>query len=193
MGMIVVNQRGGDRARMRDYALMTHEMMVPIGTARAEPLALTDFNVLTFDGKAFPATDPLVAEISDTVRIRIGHLGPMDHHQICLHGNAFEVGATDRGTVPPSARVAVTSVLVRAGTVRVIEFPLRAARDWPLQWRMAQHAMNQMGDAVDMGGMFTVGKVRDRLATEDRTYPTRSRARSAKRAHLIFFGDGINP
>ena len=149
MGMIVVNQRGGDRARMRDYALMTHEMMVPIGTARAEPLALTDFNVLTFDGKAFPATDPLVAEISDPVRIRIGHLGPMDHHPICLHGHAFEVGATDRGTVPPSARVAVTSVLVRAGTVRVIEFRLRDPRDWPLQWSMAQHASDLFGDGIN--------------------------------------------
>ncbi len=122
MGMIVVNQRGGDRARMRDYALMTHEMMVPIGAARAEPLALTDFSVLTFDGKAFSATDPLVAEISDTVRIRIGHLGPIDHHLIRRHGHAFEVGATDRGTVRPSARVAGTTVLVRTGTVRVIDF-----------------------------------------------------------------------
>ena len=127
MGMIVVHAHGGDRARVRDYALMTHEMMVPIGAARAQPLAMNAFNVLTFDGKAFPATDPLVAEIGDMVRIRIGNLGPMDHHPIHLHGHAFEVVATDGGVVRPSARVPETTVLVPTGTVRVIEFRARAA------------------------------------------------------------------
>ena len=114
MGMIVVHPRSGEAARVRDYALMTHEMLVPIGAHRADPLAMNDFNVLTFNGKSFPATEALVAEVGDRVRIRFGNLGPMDHHPIHLHGHAFEVVATDGGTVPPSARVPETTVL-RAG------------------------------------------------------------------------------
>ena len=89
MGMIVVHPRGGERARVRDYALMAHEMYVPIGARRADPLAMIDFNVLTFNGKSFPATESLTAEIGDRVRIRIGNLGPMDHHPIHLHGHDF--------------------------------------------------------------------------------------------------------
>jgi FtsP/CotA-like multicopper oxidase with cupredoxin domain len=148
MGMIVVHPRSGESARVRDYSLMTHEMMVPIGARRADPLAMNDFNVLTFNGKAFPATDALVAQTGDRVRIRIGNLGPMDHHPIHLHGHAFEVVATDGGTVPASARVPETTVIVPVGTVRVVEFTARAAGDWPLHCHMTHHAMNQMGHAA---------------------------------------------
>ncbi|MEP6863984.1 MAG: copper oxidase [Deltaproteobacteria bacterium] len=148
MGMIVVHPRSGESARVRDYSLMTHEMMVPIGARRADPLAMNDFNVLTFNGKAFPATDALVAQVGDRVRIRIGNLGPMDHHPIHLHGHAFEVVATDGGAVPASARVPETTVIVPVGTVRVVEFTARAAGDWPLHCHMTHHAMNQMGHAA---------------------------------------------
>lgn len=253
MGMIVVHPHGGDRARARDYALMTHEMMVPIGAARAQPLAMNDFNVLTFNGKAFPATDPLVAEIGDTVRIRIGNLGPMDHHPIHLHGHAFEVVATDGGVVPPSARVPETTVLVPTGTVRVIESRARTAGDWPLHCHMTRHAMNQMGHAaanlvgadpqgidakmsrvvpgymmmggrgmhemsvmrmpqpanaismvggkgphgvIDMGGMFTVVKVRDRLvADQDPGWyvPDAKQGTASEASASDLLGDGITP
>src|SRR4029077_11497998 len=77
-GMIVVHAR--DEAPARDYALMAHEWKIPIGARRADPLAMNDFNVLTVNGKSFPATEPLVAETGDTVRIRLGNLGPMEHH-----------------------------------------------------------------------------------------------------------------
>jgi FtsP/CotA-like multicopper oxidase with cupredoxin domain len=221
MGMIVVHPRSGEARRVRDYALMTHEMTVPIGARRPDPLAMSDFNVLTFNGKSFPATEPLVAETGDLVRIRLANLGPMDHHPIHLHGNAFEVVATDGGAVPHSARVPETTVLVPTGTVRVIEFTARAPGDWALHCHMTHHAMNQMGHAaanlvgaeisgiddklarvvpgymtmgasgmsemggmaqpvnsiammgangphgtIDMGGMFTILKIRDSLAND---------------------------
>jgi manganese oxidase len=179
---------------------------------------MSEFNVLTFNSKAFPATAPLAVEIGDLVRIRLGNLGPMDHHPIHLHGHAFEVTYTDGGPVPPSARWPETAVLVPVGTTRVVEFIADAPGDWPLHCHMTHHVMNQMGhDApnlvganargldekvrrvvpgymtmgangmgdmhamelpknsvsmlgakgpfglIDMGGMFTIVKVRDRL------------------------------
>jgi FtsP/CotA-like multicopper oxidase with cupredoxin domain len=250
MGMIVVHPRSGEAARMRDYALMTHEMFVPIGAHRADPLAMNDFNVLTFNGKSFPATEALVAEVGDRVRIRFGNLGPMDHHPIHFHGHAFEVVATDGGTVPPSARVPETTVLVPVGTVRVIEFIARAAGDWALHCHMTHHAMNQMGHAaanlvgadpkgldaklsrvvpgymtmghagmnemsqmrmpqpanaismlggkgphgvIDMGGMFTIVKVRDRLqpGVDPGWYVAPATPSEASPSDLL--GDGITP
>jgi manganese oxidase len=250
MGMIVVHPRGGERARVRDYALMAHEMYVPIGARRADPLAMTDFNVLTFNGKSFPATESLTAEIGDRVRIRIGNLGPMDHHPIHLHGHAFEVTATDGGTVPPSARVPETTVLVPTGTVRVIEFVARAAGDWPLHCHMTHHAMNQMGHAaanlvgadpqgldaklsrvvpgymtmghagmnemstmrmpqpensismvggkgphgiIDMGGMFTLVKVREHLVPGQDPGWYVAPATSVEASPSDLLGDGITP
>src|SRR5512143_1581524 len=103
-GMIVVHPRERtETRRVRDYSLMLHEFKVPIGAARPDPLAMTDFNVLTFNSKAFPATEPLVAETGDLVRLRFGNLGPMDHHPIHLHGHSFELTETDGGQVPRSA------------------------------------------------------------------------------------------
>lgn len=223
MGMIVVHPRGARRPA-RDYALMSHEMKIPIGAARPDPLAMNDFNVLTFNGKAFPATEPLVAEVGDLVRIRLANLGPMDHHPIHLHGHTFEVVATDGGTIPRSARHPDTTVLVPVGTTRTIEFIAKAPGDWPFHCHMTHHVMNQMGhdvanvigadmrgvDAkmrrvvpgymtmgqggmaemstmkmaqpknsismvggqgphgvIDMGGMFTIVKVREKLGADD--------------------------
>jgi FtsP/CotA-like multicopper oxidase with cupredoxin domain len=158
MGMIVVHPKDPDPRRVRDYSLMTHEWKVPIGAARPEPLAMNDFNVLTFNSTCFPATEPLVAEVGDTVRIRIGNLGPMDHHPIHLHGHAFEVVATDGGPVPKSARHPETTVLVPTGTVRVIEFTADTPGDWPIHCHMTHHAMNQMGhDAANLIGVDTSG------------------------------------
>jgi manganese oxidase len=217
-GMIVVHPRGAARRRVRDYSLMTHEWKIEPGAARPDPMAMNDFNVLTFNSKAFPATEPLVAELGDLVRIRLGNLGPMDHHPIHIHGHAFSVAATDGGPVPKAARWPETATLVPVGTVRVVEFVADNPGDWPLHCHMTHHVMNQMGHeapnligadvrgldqkigrmvpgymtmgqngmggmdgmalpknaismrggagpfgTIDMGGMFTIVKVRDRL------------------------------
>ncbi len=247
MGMIVVHPRGGER-RARDYVLMSHEMKIPIGAARPDPLAMNDFNVLTFNGKAFPATEPLVAEKGDLVRIRLANLGPMDHHPIHLHGHTFTIVATDGGPVPPSARHPDTTVLVPVGTTRTIEFIADNPGDWPLHCHMTHHVMNQMGhetpnligtdmrgvDAklgrvvpgymtmgqagmaemstmqmpqpknsismvggkgphgiIDMGGMFTIVKVRDKLTGDPGWYnaPKGTVANEASSADLA--RDGI--
>jgi hypothetical protein len=156
MGMIVVHPRSPEPRRVRDYALMSHEWKIAIGTRRPDPLAMNDFNVLTFNGKAFPATAPLVAEVGELVRIRIANLGPMDHHPIHIHGHTFEVVGTDGGTVPPSARLPETTVLVPVGTTRTIELVAHAAGDWPLHCHMTHHAMNQLGhDAANLIGADT--------------------------------------
>jgi FtsP/CotA-like multicopper oxidase with cupredoxin domain len=158
MGMIVVHPRAAEPRRVRDYALMAHEWKIPIGARRAEPLAMNDFNVLTFNGKAFPATAPLIAELGDVVRIRFANLGPMDHHPLHLHGHTFELVGTDGGTIPPSARFPETTVLVPTGTTRTIELVARALGDWPLHCHMTHHAMNQMGhEAANLVGASTDG------------------------------------
>jgi FtsP/CotA-like multicopper oxidase with cupredoxin domain len=148
VGMIVVHPRRPPQRRVRDYSLMAHEWFVPIGSRRPDPLAMNEFNVLTFNSKSFPATEHLVAEQGDLVRIRLGNLGPMDHHPIHIHGHAFEVVETDGGPIPKSARVPETSTLVPVGAVRVIEFVAEHLGDWAFHCHMTHHAMNQMGHGV---------------------------------------------
>lgn len=94
-GMIVVHPRrpvtspGNAGRRIRDYALMLHEWKIPIGTDRPDPLAMNDFNVLTFNSKAYPATMPLIAQVGDLVRMRFGNFrtdgsSPNSHARPCV-------------------------------------------------------------------------------------------------------------
>jgi FtsP/CotA-like multicopper oxidase with cupredoxin domain len=146
-GMFIVHPRH-EAPVDRDFALMTHEYKLNVGAARPDPNAMSDFNVLTFNSRAFPGTEPLVVGVGERVRVRLGNLSPMDHHPIHLHGLSFEVTATDGGVVPVSARYPETTVLVPVGSTRVIEFTPTEPGDWAMHCHMTHHVMTQMGHGL---------------------------------------------
>jgi hypothetical protein len=225
IGMIVVHPRRPGR-RIRDYALLLHEWAIAPGASRPDPMEMTDFNVLTINGKVFPSTAPLVCRMGDRVRLRLGNLGATDHHPMHIHGYHFRITATDGEAIPRSAQWPETTVLVAVGQTRTIEFIADAPGDWAFHCHMTHHVMNQMGhefpnmvgmkpgdldarirpllpaymthghtgmdmgrmaevmpyprntismkgasgpfgDYIAMGGLFTIIKVRDRLASYD--------------------------
>jgi len=156
-GMFIVHPKRPRGARVdRDFVLMTHEFRVDVGAKRPNPNSMNDFNVLTFNSKAFPGTAPLVMQKGERVRIRFGNLSPMDHHPIHLHGLNFKLTATDGGYIPESAQRPDTTVLVPVGSTRVIEFSPPEAGDWAMHCHMTHHVMTQMGhDAPPMIGANT--------------------------------------
>lgn len=146
MGMVVIHPREPSwELPDKDYAIMLSEWLVPNGTYRPDPNEMSDFNILTFNAKAFPGTEPLPARRGDRVRIRFGNLSAIDNHPIHLHGHSFWVTETDGGRIPPSARWPETTVLVPIGTTRSVEFMADAPGDWALHCHMTHHVMNQMG------------------------------------------------
>lgn len=146
VGLFVIHPRRPPQPPVdRDYAILLHEWRIDVGTARPNPLEMTDFNVLTMNAKAFPATEPLVAQRGDRVRVRFGNLSVTDHHPIHLHGFHFRVTETDGGRIPPSAQWPESTVLVPVGTTRTIEFVADAPGDWLMHCHMIHHMMNQMG------------------------------------------------
>ncbi|MSP63465.1 MAG: copper oxidase [Myxococcales bacterium] len=148
-GMFIVHPKRPRGPRVdRDFALMTHEWRLDVGARRPDPNEMGDFNVLTFNSKSFPATDPLVVGRGERVRIRLGNLSPMDHHPIHLHGLSFKVTATDGGYVPASAQRPETTTLVPVGSTRVIELVPEEAGDWAMHCHMTHHVMMQMGHGV---------------------------------------------
>jgi FtsP/CotA-like multicopper oxidase with cupredoxin domain len=148
-GMFIVHpKRPLGPAVDRDFALMTHEWRLNVGARRPDPNEMSDFNLLTFNSKAFPGTAPLLVGKGERVRIRLGNLSPMDHHPIHLHGLSFKVTATDGGYVPESAQLPETTVLVPVGSTRVIEFTPEEAGDWAMHCHMTHHVMTQMGHGL---------------------------------------------
>lgn len=155
-GMIVVHKREPDKAKRpdRDFAIMLHEWNIAVGTSRPNTLKM-DFDVLTMNGKVMPATEPLVAELGDTVWIRYGNLSAMDHHPLHLHGYSFKIIGSDGGWVEDrSSLLPETTVLVPVGSAKVIEFVADNPGDWLFHCHMTHHMMNQMGhDFPNMLGM----------------------------------------
>lgn len=148
-GMFIVHPRRPRGPRVdRDFALMTHEWRLEVGARRPDPNAMSDFNVLTFNGKSFPGTEPLLVGTGERVRIRLGNLSPMDHHPIHIHGLSFVMTATDGGYVSPSAQIPETTVLVPVGSTRVIEMVPTEPGDWAMHCHMTHHVMTQMGHGM---------------------------------------------
>ena len=146
-GMFVIHPRrvSAERKVQRDFSIMLGEFAIEVGTSRPNPIEDRSFNILTFNGKAFPGTEPLVARTGDRLRIRYGNLSAMDHHPIHLHGYYFRVTATDGAEIPLSAQWPETSVLVAVGQTRDIELVADAPGDWIFHCHMTHHMMNQMG------------------------------------------------
>ncbi len=150
MGMIVVHPRRPPAGYQvdRDFVILLSEWRIKPGTQRPDPTEMTDFNVLTMNGKVFPATAPLVSKQGERVRVRFGNLSAMDHHPIHLHGHYFKIVATDGGSIPTSAQWPESTVLVPTGSTRDIELITDAPGDWPIHCHMTHHVMNQMGHGV---------------------------------------------
>ena len=125
--------------------MLLSEWVIEAGTARPNTLKMNDSNILTINGKVFPATAPLVCKTGDKVRLRIGNLSAMSHHPLHLHGYHFRVTATDGENIPLSAQWPETTVLVGVGQTRNLEFIADAPGDWALHCHMTHHVMNQMG------------------------------------------------
>jgi FtsP/CotA-like multicopper oxidase with cupredoxin domain len=147
IGMFVIHPRNPrpEYQVNRDFSLMISEWSILAGTFRPNTLEMTDFNVLTINGKVFPSTAPLICKTGDKVRIRLGNLGATDHHPMHIHGHHFRVTATDGEEIPLSAQWPESTVLVGVGQTRNIELISDAPGDWAFHCHMTHHVMNQMG------------------------------------------------
>jgi FtsP/CotA-like multicopper oxidase with cupredoxin domain len=145
-GLFIIHPRERQEPKVdRDFAILLSEWRIDPGTSRPNPNEMVEFNIFTMNSKAYPGTEALVVKLGERVRIRLGNLGPMDHHPIHLHGHDFRVTEMDGGEVPEPARVPQNTVLVSVGSTRAVEFVANAPGDWAIHCHMTHHAMNQMG------------------------------------------------
>ncbi len=106
-----------------------------------------EFNWLLLNGKAGPATTPLIVRQGERVRIRFVNLG-MDHHPMHVHGHTFYVTGTEGGRIPETAWWPGNTVLVGVAQARDVEFIADNPGDWMLHCHLPHHMMNQMASQV---------------------------------------------
>jgi FtsP/CotA-like multicopper oxidase with cupredoxin domain len=131
----------------RDYVFLMNAYDISPGSYTPKVSTMLDFNIWTFNSRAYPGIDPMVARLGERVRIRVGNL-TMTNHPIHLHGHEFVVAGTDGGWVPPAARWPEVTTDIAVGQMRAIEFTAAAPGDWAFHCHKSHHTMNAMGHGV---------------------------------------------
>ena len=148
MGFFVVHPRDSKFMRVdRDFVFLLNAYDIDPGAYMPKVMTMTDFNLWTFNSRAFPGIDPLVVGKGDRTRIRVGNL-TMTNHPVHMHGYHFAVTCTDGGWVPEGARWPEVTVDIPVGGMRAFEFVADEPGDWALHCHKSHHTMNAMGHDV---------------------------------------------
>jgi len=131
----------------RDFVFLLNAYDIEPGAATPKVSTMLDFNLWTWNSRAFPGIDPLVVRQNDRVRVRVGNL-TMTNHPIHLHGHEFVVTGTDGGWTPPASRWPEVTTDIAVGQMRAIEFDATDEGDWALHCHKSHHTMNAMGHNV---------------------------------------------
>jgi FtsP/CotA-like multicopper oxidase with cupredoxin domain len=148
MGFWVTHPR--DRHFMpvdRDYVFLLNAYDIDPGSYTPKVSTMLDFNLWTFNSRAYPGIDPMVARLGERVRIRVGNL-TMTNHPMHLHGHEFVVTGTDGGWIPASARLPEVTTDVGVGQMKALEFSAAAPGDWVFHCHKSHHTMNAMGHGI---------------------------------------------
>ncbi|MDP6582481.1 MAG: copper oxidase, partial [Vicinamibacterales bacterium] len=131
IGLFVIHPTDPYRPHVdRDFGLVFQEWAILPNNTVPNTLSM-EFNWLTINGKAGPATTPLLVREGERVRIRLVNMG-MDHHPIHLHGHTFYTVATEGGRVPEAAWQPGNTELVGVAQARDVEFEATHLGDWML-------------------------------------------------------------
>jgi manganese oxidase len=131
----------------RDFCFLLNAYDIDPGSYTPKVNTMLDFNIWTWNSRAFPGIDPLVVGLNDKVRIRIGNL-TMTNHPMHLHGHEFTVTGSDGGPWPLASRHPEVTTDVAVGQMRQLEFVADAEGDWAFHCHKSHHTMNAMGHSV---------------------------------------------
>lgn len=131
----------------RDFCFLLASYDIDPGSFTPKVNTMTDFNLWTFNSRAFPGIDPMIIRQGDRVRIRAGNL-TMTNHPIHMHGHEFTVTGTDGGWTPPASRWPEVTTDIAVGQMRAIEFLADEPGDWAFHCHKSHHTMNAMGHDV---------------------------------------------
>ena len=131
----------------RDYVFLLNAYDIDPGTYTPKVSTMLDFNLWTFNSRAYPGIDPMVARLGERVRIRVGNL-TMTNHPVHLHGHEFVVTGTDGGWIPASARMPEVTTDIGVGQMKTLEFSAAAPGDWVFHCHKSHHTMNAMGHGI---------------------------------------------
>lgn len=147
IGLFIIHPKRPHEPRVdHDFAWVLQEWATLPNNAVPNSMAM-EFNWLTMNGKAAPATTPVLVKRGDRVRFRFVNLG-MDHHPIHFHGHTWQVTGTEGGRIPKSAWKPGNTELIGVAQARDLEFVAHNPGDWMIHCHLPHHMMNGMVSMV---------------------------------------------
>ncbi len=137
----------------KDFLIALQEYAVLPNSTIPNSMSM-EFNWLTFNGKAGPASTPLIIRQGERVRVRLINMG-MDHHPIHLHGFTFWETGREGARQQETAWTRGNTTLVGVAQAKDFEFVADRLGDWMLHCHLPHHMMNQM--ASNVGPMTRLG------------------------------------
>ena len=109
-------------------------------------------NFFTINGKSWPDTETVKAEVGDRIRFRFVGSGAFAH-PMHIHGGPFEIVATDGNPVPPAARLLKDTVNVAPGERWDVIWTARRPGKWLLHCHINHHTTNDGAEQEGAGGL----------------------------------------
>jgi len=163
-GAFIIEPRGEKPSYDREYTIILDDWAVegstasPLHKAHGSPPQTPEeqspgevmeaYNVFTLNGKAFPATKPLVVRQGERVRLRLINVSSMSFHPMHLHGHQFKVVAADGNPVPEAAQLTKNTITVMPGESYDIEFTANNPGTWLFHCHELHHADRGMATVV---------------------------------------------
>ncbi|MBI4448935.1 copper oxidase [Candidatus Woesearchaeota archaeon] len=111
---------------------------------------IDDYVYFTINGKAFPATEPLIVKQGERIKLRWANMGQQDH-PMHIHGHAFTV--THRDGFPLAAPFVADTLNIAPGE----HYDLELVANNPGTWVYHCHNLHHVGnDGKEMGGLVLV-------------------------------------
>jgi len=160
MGAIVVHPRDPSAHLVdRDYVFLVNAYDIDPGSYTPRVATMLDFNLWTWNSRAFPGIDHMVCGLGERLRIRMGNL-TMTNHPMHIHGTEMRVTGTDGGWVRESAQWPEVTVDIPVGAMRAVECVFQDPGDWSFHCHKSHHTMGPMGHrtptmiGVDQRGLW---------------------------------------
>ncbi len=116
-------------------------------------------NFFTINGKAYPDTDTIRAEVGDRLLIRFIGSNSAFIHPMHVHGGPFTIVATDGVPVPDGARFEKDTVNVGPGERYDVIWTAREPGKWLLHCHINHHTTNDNVEEEGAGGLTMIIEV----------------------------------
>lgn len=155
-GPFIIDARAPATTYDQEHTIMLGEWMVKDG-ATYPPMDMDGMmpNYFTINGKSWPATERYEAKVGDRILLRLIGSGQFIH-PMHVHGQPFEIVATDGNPVPAGARLLKDTVLVGPGERYDVAFTARAPGMWMIHCHINHHLTNDGQEEDGAGGLTTV-------------------------------------